>query len=147
MADAWYILTHFASGWDVTHSATEQFPLRQMPVAIAGDCIAGSRTVAAEPGGLPLGNPSTATSRAPMGGVCERGHRHDHVWYIPSELSSSIFSSDDLASANKKGVTCWKRPASREQWQTMNPSSGAVPPTVRLLGYCAESANWRVLHV
>lgn len=36
MADAWYILTHFAIGWDFERISTEQFLLRQMPVAIAG---------------------------------------------------------------------------------------------------------------
>jgi D-alanyl-lipoteichoic acid acyltransferase DltB (MBOAT superfamily) len=36
IGDAWYILTHFASGWDLGQVATEQFLLRQMPVAIAG---------------------------------------------------------------------------------------------------------------
>jgi alginate O-acetyltransferase complex protein AlgI len=36
LADAWHILTHFAIGWDFQHIATEQFLLRQMPVAIAG---------------------------------------------------------------------------------------------------------------
>jgi alginate O-acetyltransferase complex protein AlgI len=36
LGDAWYILTHFASGWDLGQVATEQFLLRQMPVAIAG---------------------------------------------------------------------------------------------------------------
>src|SRR5262249_20596911 len=35
MADAWYILTHFAIGWDFDRISTEQFLLRQMPVAIA----------------------------------------------------------------------------------------------------------------
>ena len=49
-----------------------------------GDCIAGSRTVAAEPD-LALGDPGTAASRAAMGGVCQRGHRHDHVWCISSD--------------------------------------------------------------
>ncbi len=36
MADAWYILTHFATGWDFEHISTEQFLLRQMAVAVAG---------------------------------------------------------------------------------------------------------------
>ncbi len=36
MTDAWYILTHFATGWDFGHIATEQFLLRQMPVAVVG---------------------------------------------------------------------------------------------------------------
>lgn len=35
LSDAWYILTHFASGWDFAHIGTEQFLLRQMPVALA----------------------------------------------------------------------------------------------------------------
>jgi alginate O-acetyltransferase complex protein AlgI len=33
-ADAWYILTHLWRGWDPSAIATEQFLLRQMPVAI-----------------------------------------------------------------------------------------------------------------
>ncbi len=33
--DAWYILTHFWQGWDVSALRTEQFLLRQMPVALA----------------------------------------------------------------------------------------------------------------
>jgi len=36
LEDAWYILTHFASGWDFARIGTEQFLLRQMPVAVAG---------------------------------------------------------------------------------------------------------------
>jgi len=32
--DAWYILTHVAIGWDLNRIATEQFLLRQMPVAV-----------------------------------------------------------------------------------------------------------------
>jgi hypothetical protein len=36
LEDAAYILTHFASGWDFSRIATEQFLLRQMPAAIAG---------------------------------------------------------------------------------------------------------------
>lgn len=35
MADAWYILTHILVDWDFAHISTEQFLLRQMPVAIA----------------------------------------------------------------------------------------------------------------
>jgi D-alanyl-lipoteichoic acid acyltransferase DltB (MBOAT superfamily) len=35
LADAWYIYTHLAFDWDVGRIATEQFLLRQMPVAIA----------------------------------------------------------------------------------------------------------------
>jgi D-alanyl-lipoteichoic acid acyltransferase DltB (MBOAT superfamily) len=34
MADAWYIVTHLASDWDVARIATEQFGLRQLPVAL-----------------------------------------------------------------------------------------------------------------
>jgi alginate O-acetyltransferase complex protein AlgI len=34
LADAWYIITHLASDWDFTRIGTEQFLLRQMPVAI-----------------------------------------------------------------------------------------------------------------
>ena len=36
MADAWYVLTHFASGWNFGRIGTEQFLLRQMPAAVAG---------------------------------------------------------------------------------------------------------------
>ena len=36
MSDAWYILTHVASNWDFGQIATEQFLMRQMPIAIAG---------------------------------------------------------------------------------------------------------------
>lgn len=32
--DAWYILTHFTSGWDFSEIKTEQFLLRQMPIAV-----------------------------------------------------------------------------------------------------------------
>jgi len=39
LEDAWYILTHFASGWDFGRIGTEQFLLRQMPVAVAGIVI------------------------------------------------------------------------------------------------------------
>jgi alginate O-acetyltransferase complex protein AlgI len=35
VSDAWYVLTHFASGWDVHQIGTEQFLLRQLPVAVA----------------------------------------------------------------------------------------------------------------
>ena len=35
MSDAVYVFTHLASGWDFHHITTEQFWLRQMPVAIA----------------------------------------------------------------------------------------------------------------
>jgi alginate O-acetyltransferase complex protein AlgI len=34
VSDAWYILTHFWLGWDIASVRTEQFPLRQMPVAV-----------------------------------------------------------------------------------------------------------------
>jgi alginate O-acetyltransferase complex protein AlgI len=34
MNDAWYILTHFMTDWDFGQIATEQFLLRQLPVAI-----------------------------------------------------------------------------------------------------------------
>ena len=34
LTDAWYILTNFARGWDVSNIATENFLMRQMPVAI-----------------------------------------------------------------------------------------------------------------
>ena len=39
MEDAWYILTHFASEWHFGSIGTEQFLLRQMPVAVAGIVI------------------------------------------------------------------------------------------------------------
>jgi alginate O-acetyltransferase complex protein AlgI len=32
--DAWYILTHFWQGWDLGAIRTEQFLMRQMPVAV-----------------------------------------------------------------------------------------------------------------
>lgn len=35
LADAWYILTHLTTNWDFGRIGTEQFLLRQMPVAIA----------------------------------------------------------------------------------------------------------------
>jgi alginate O-acetyltransferase complex protein AlgI len=35
MSDAAYVLTHFASGWNFHHIGTEQFLLRQMPIAVA----------------------------------------------------------------------------------------------------------------
>jgi alginate O-acetyltransferase complex protein AlgI len=34
MADGWYILTHLGSNWDLGRIGTEQFLMRQMPVAI-----------------------------------------------------------------------------------------------------------------
>ena len=34
ISDAWYILTHFWRGWDLTAVGTERFLLRQMPVAV-----------------------------------------------------------------------------------------------------------------
>ena len=34
MTDGWYILTHLGSDWDVSRIGTEQFLLRQMPVAL-----------------------------------------------------------------------------------------------------------------
>ena len=39
LSDAWYILTHFWQGWDFEQIATEQFLLRQMPIALAGIAI------------------------------------------------------------------------------------------------------------
>src|SRR5262249_10266676 len=36
VADAEYILTHFATNWDFGRIGTDQFLMRQMPVAIAG---------------------------------------------------------------------------------------------------------------
>src|SRR5262249_37969326 len=35
MEDAWYVVTHFAQGWDFRQIGTEQFLLRQLPVAVA----------------------------------------------------------------------------------------------------------------
>lgn len=35
MSDAWYVLTHLASGWNFHQIGTEQFLMRQMPIAIA----------------------------------------------------------------------------------------------------------------
>ena len=37
--DAWYILTHFMNDWDLGRIGTEQFLLRQMPIALAGIAI------------------------------------------------------------------------------------------------------------
>ncbi len=37
--DAWYILTHFMNDWDLRRIGTEQFLLRQMPIALAGIVI------------------------------------------------------------------------------------------------------------
>ncbi|MES2692302.1 MAG: MBOAT family O-acyltransferase [Verrucomicrobiota bacterium] len=39
LGDAWYILTHLGSGWDFQRIGTEQFLLRQMPVALAGIAV------------------------------------------------------------------------------------------------------------
>src|SRR5215471_17679668 len=39
MGDAWYIVTHLANGWKFHQIGTEQFLLRQLPVAIAGIII------------------------------------------------------------------------------------------------------------
>ncbi len=36
LGDAWYIVTHLASGWDFARIGTENFLMRQMPLAIAG---------------------------------------------------------------------------------------------------------------
>src|SRR5215472_4557503 len=36
LGDAWYIVSHLASNWNVHQIGTEQFLLRQLPVAIAG---------------------------------------------------------------------------------------------------------------
>jgi alginate O-acetyltransferase complex protein AlgI len=35
MTDAWYVLTHFATGWNLHQIGTEQFLMRQMPIAVA----------------------------------------------------------------------------------------------------------------
>lgn len=39
LGDASYILTHFAVGWDWRHIGTEQFLLRQLPVAVLGIAV------------------------------------------------------------------------------------------------------------
>jgi D-alanyl-lipoteichoic acid acyltransferase DltB (MBOAT superfamily) len=39
LGDAWYVLTHFASNWDLRRIGTEQFLLRQMPVALAAIAV------------------------------------------------------------------------------------------------------------
>ena len=36
LGDAWYIMTHFTDNWDFGNIGTEQFLLRQLPVAVAG---------------------------------------------------------------------------------------------------------------
>ena len=36
LGDAWYVLTHLTTGWDPGRIGTDQFLLRQMPVALAG---------------------------------------------------------------------------------------------------------------
>jgi alginate O-acetyltransferase complex protein AlgI len=38
-SDAWYILTHFTQGWDLERIGTEQFLLRQLPVAVLGIAV------------------------------------------------------------------------------------------------------------
>lgn len=35
MGDAWYVVTHLAQGWDFHQIGTEQFLLRQLPIAVA----------------------------------------------------------------------------------------------------------------
>lgn len=35
ITDAWYVLTHFAVGWNLHQMGTEQFLMRQMPIAVA----------------------------------------------------------------------------------------------------------------
>jgi len=35
LSDAWYIVTHFTTGWNFERIGTEQFLLRQLPVAVA----------------------------------------------------------------------------------------------------------------
>jgi alginate O-acetyltransferase complex protein AlgI len=61
MRDAFYVLTHLASNWDFHHIATEQFFLRQMPVAIAailflefGQILAGKISISPTLGRLPV---------------------------------------------------------------------------------------------
>jgi len=39
MGDAWYVITHFARGWNFNQIGTEQFLLRQMPVAVGSILI------------------------------------------------------------------------------------------------------------
>lgn len=39
LGDAWYVLTHFASNWDIGEIGTEQFLLRQLPVAVGGIAV------------------------------------------------------------------------------------------------------------
>lgn len=39
LSDAWYIVTHFATGWAQSPIGTEQFLLRQLPVVISGIVI------------------------------------------------------------------------------------------------------------
>lgn len=54
LGDAWYIFTHFASGWDFRSIATEQFLLRQMPVALASIAILEGGQLLQRRGGLTL---------------------------------------------------------------------------------------------
>ena len=61
MDDAWYVLTHFGSDWDFAHIATEQFLLRQAPVAIVaiavleiGEALQSRRAFPTAIGALPI---------------------------------------------------------------------------------------------
>jgi alginate O-acetyltransferase complex protein AlgI len=61
LGDAWYILTHFATDWDFSHVSTEQFLLRQMPVAVSaiivmeiGEALQKRRAVPDLVGALPI---------------------------------------------------------------------------------------------
>ena len=63
MTDAWYILTHFATGWDCGHIATEQFLLRQMPVAVVGIALLEA-VRCCKTGSLALGDRGTTSPRA-----------------------------------------------------------------------------------
>ena len=61
LEDAWYVMTHFARGWDFGTIGTEQFLLRQMPVAVAsivilevGQLLQGRVSVTAILARLPL---------------------------------------------------------------------------------------------
>ena len=39
LSDAWYIVTHLGSDWNLRQIATEQFLLRQLPVAVVGIAV------------------------------------------------------------------------------------------------------------
>lgn len=61
MTDAWYVLTHFASGWNLHQIGTPQFLMRQMPIAVAallaleiGQLLPGRLPVPSVVGRLPM---------------------------------------------------------------------------------------------